>query len=198
MKKIATLIIAIICATAVMAQEVENSPMKRHEITGGIGLLSHTQIVTFLVDMVGTIVTGGLLMQMDSYNVLTPNLSYRYWFTDRYALGVGFAFDANSVRVRRQGETAENMTRYRRNFYTFALENTFSYTRSSNFQLYGQLGLGATFISIPGNDYGIGRVPLFNMQITPLGMRIGRDYAGFMEFGYGYKGFINAGFSARF
>ena len=194
MKKIATLIIAITCATAVMAQEVE----KRHEITGGIGLLSHTQVTSFVVDMVGTIFTGGLYMQMDSYHILTPNVSYRYWFTNHYALGAGFAFDANSVRVRRDGETVDNMHRYKRYFSTFAVENTFGYMKKPSFQLYGQLGLGATFISIPGNSYSIEKVPFFNFQVTPLGMRIGKDYAGFLEFGYGYKGIINAGFSARF
>ena len=197
MKKITTLIITVICATAVMAQEMGNSPMKRHEINGGIGLLSHTQIATFLVDAIGSMLTLGYGLAPDSYNVLTPNVSYRYWFSNGYALGAGFAFDVNSVKVNRQSD-GTYMKTYKRYYSTFVVENTFGYMRKPSFQLYGQLGLGATFISIPGNSYGIEKVPFFNLQVTPFGMRIGKDYAGFMEFGYGYKGIINAGFSARF
>ena len=197
MKKVTTLLIAIVCATVMMAQGTGNSLTKRHEINAGVGLLSHTQVATFLVDMVGTVLTLGYGMAPDNYHILTPNLSYRYWFANWYALGLGFAYDVNSVKVKKL-DTGEYMKRYTRSYSTFILENTFGYVRKPKFQLYGQFGLGSTFMSISGsNDYGIERVPFFNLQVTPLAMRFGGDYAGFVEFGYGYKGIINVGFSAR-
>lgn len=34
--------------------------------------------------------------------------------------------------------------------------------------------------------------------IAPVGIRFGKDFGGFMEMGYGYKGMLNAGLSLRF
>jgi hypothetical protein len=39
---------------------------------------------------------------------------------------------------------------------------------------------------------------LWGFQGTPFGMRIGRQFAGFVEIGYGYKGLIHGGMALRF
>jgi hypothetical protein len=36
------------------------------------------------------------------------------------------------------------------------------------------------------------------VQVTPIGIRIGSNVAGFAELGFGYKGLINLGVAARF
>ena len=92
----------------------------------------------------------------------------------------------------------------KRSFITVAVEGQYRYQNMKKIQLYSGLGIGYTFgneiLNPPtdsGNESSSGSINQFAWQINAIGMRIGNSIAGFIEFGYGYKGIVNAGLSIQ-
>ena len=93
----------------------------------------------------------------------------------------------------------------KRRFVTLAIEGQYRYQNLNNIQLYSGLGFGYSFgteIITPQKDSGhpnsTGSINRVAWQINAIGIRIGASIAGFVEFGYGYKGIVNAGLSYQF
>jgi hypothetical protein len=174
-----------------------NEDAPHNELYAGIGFLNSNQVLSMTSDIVGTILTLGLLVQPHSYNILTPSVGYRYWFNKRIGIGAHFAFDKNSVKV--LPAQATDWEIHQRFFYTFAADFNWNYMYKSTCQLYGNIGMGATVVSFSGNSADqLQRLPYFNMHLSPFGVRVGKTIAGFAEIGWGYKGIINIGVSAKF
>ena len=205
MKKLFLSLLCVGLILEITAQELENvqQSMPKHEIYTGLGLLNDNQMVAMLADVISTVVTLGYLVEPGTYHAFTPFIGYRYWFTKRFSLGGIFAFDVNSVKVYNSADPKQKreVNRY---YMTFAVEPKFNYISKPAFQLYGYLGLGATIVTFAnanfddGSQAEISRVPYFNVHVTPIGARFGKEFGGFVELGYGYKGIINAGVSYRF
>jgi hypothetical protein len=201
MKKICLIFAGAIVFAHCSAQETMRKDViwSRHEVFGGVGLLSDMQVASFVFDVVGTVLTAGYVVNPgDYYNAFTPFAGYRYWFTPRFALGGVYAFDYNSVNIRKNaGSESENpFENHMRYYSTIAAECVLNYVYKPKWQLYGMIGAGVTIVSIPRS--AISTAGTFNGHVSPIGMRFGGKVGGFIEFGYGYKGFINAGLSARF
>jgi len=189
----------------ISAQELQDTQVSvpKHEVYAGLGLLNDNQMIAMVSDVIVTVLTLGYAIEPGSYQALTPFLGYRHWFTKRFSLGGIFAFDVNSVKVYNSADPKQKreVNRY---YMTFAVEPKFNYISKPAFQLYGYLGLGATIVTFAnanfddGSQAEISRVPYFNVHVTPIGARFGKEFGGFVELGYGYKGIINAGVSYRF
>lgn len=92
----------------------------------------------------------------------------------------------------------------KRSFITVAIEGQYRYQNMKKVQLYSGAGIGYSFgnetltppvdSSKPNSSGSINRIA---WQINAIGIRIGNSIAGFVEFGYGYKGIINAGLSVQ-
>ncbi len=86
---------------------------------------------------------------------------------------------------------------------TIAAECKYKYLDRKIITLYGYIGIGYSillarnyFTTIdPGLPFGDKIQNHFNMHITPIGMRLGKKFGGFLEIGLGYKGLLNAGVS---
>ena len=209
MKKVFLFFVCVGMFIDISAQELQVAqiPMPKHEVYAGFGLLNDNQILAMATDIVGTIVTLGYLVKPGSYRALTPFMTYRYWFSKHFGLGGIFAFDYNSVKVYNGTDPKDHSVQMRevnRYYMTFAVEPTFNYVYKPSWQLYGYLGLGVTIVSFAnatfndGTNPNISRLPYVNAHFTPIGMRFGKEFGGFLEFGYGYKGILNAGISYRF
>jgi hypothetical protein len=120
----------------------------------------------------------------------TFSLTYRYYLSPTVTLGMGIGH--------------ENISNWA-SFTSFIPEVTFKYldTKDSHVRvrLYGSVGYGFSIL----NDLhtGVGKVDEsgakpWGFQATPIGVRIGRQFAGFMELGLGYKGIVHGGLSWRF
>ena len=187
-----------------MFHNISAQEMQKNEVYAGLGLLNDNQMIAMLADVVGTIFTGGYLVQPGTYRAYTPFIGFRYGFTNRFSLGGIFAFDVNSVKVFNGDSPDKQMREINRYYMTYAIEPKFNYIAKPAFQLYGYLGFGATVVTFGkaifdnGSEAEISRVPYFNMHVTPLGVRFGKEFGGFVEFGYGYKGILNGGLSYRF
>lgn len=120
----------------------------------------------------------------------TPSISLRYYINNAVTAGLSVGFENNSSYG---------------SFLTFAPEFTFRYMDTRNtrvrVRLYGAAAYGLTVFNdnqvAPGHVDNTGP-KLWGFQGTPIGIRVGRKLAGFLEVGYGYKGLINGGLSYRF
>ena len=90
-------------------------------------------------------------------------------------------------------------------FLSFVPEMTFCYLDTRNdlirVRLYGAVSYGVSVLDDlnrkPGAADQSGLKP-WGFQATPFGMRIGRQVAGFIEIGLGYKGLVHGGLAVRF
>ena len=218
MKKV---LLSLVCCAGIMifnvsAQEVQNAPasVPKQEVYAGFGLLNDNQMIAMIGDVIGTIFTLHYLVEPNEYKAFTPFVGYRYNFTKRFSLGGMFAFDSNSVKVAKDMNNNGNLDEnellnkqiVKRRYITLAIEPKFNYVAKPSFQLYGYFGLGITIINFGSiSKFANGeqpemdkRLPHVNAHFTPIGARFGKEFGGFVELGYGYKGILNAGLSYCF
>lgn len=117
-------------------------------------------------------------------------LTYRYYITRDVTLGMGIGYENISIWG---------------SFVTFSPEVTVSYldTRQDmiRVKLYGAFSYGISVFQDANVGYGhadeTGAKP-WAFQATPIGIRVGRQIAGFCELGLGYKGLVHGGLAVRF
>ena len=208
MRRIYTTFFLLLISGMIYAQDAKTSDnattYPHHEIYAGVGLLNDNQLFSFFGDILGTVFTLGQAVQPNKYSAFTPSIGYKYWFNKHVGLGAHFAFDFNSVRVIHRSDIIGNYHNadtviHKRYFYTMALDATFNYMYRPACQLYGNIGMGITLVRFSNNnaEAGLKQFPFFNMHISPFGVRFGKMVGGFVEIGWGYKGFINAGLSVK-
>lgn len=123
------------------------------------------------------------------------SITYKYHVSERLAVGGSTVYNA------RAEETLPDFftdSRWRRRAVSNAGEITLFWAKQPAFQFYSTFGAGffvrrSTFYEAQAKtNFG------YTMQASPVGIRVGNKVAGFMEMGFGYKGFLNAGLSMRF
>jgi hypothetical protein len=171
----------------------------KHEVTAGFGLGTTNE---FLDAFMNVIVSGLTQNAYSSNRYYTGafHLSYKYGITDRFAAGGTFIYENGKSDTYVDGD---KIGKFRNNYYTFAAEAEYKYLRSSSFTLYGLLGTGATiyrqkYIANDNSKNESNNNVHFNFQISPIGIKLGRNIGAFAEAGFGYKGIISAGLFARF
>jgi hypothetical protein len=119
----------------------------------------------------------------------TTNVTYRYYLTRNFTLGMGVGYESISTWG---------------NFVTIAPEVTFCYLDTRDHyirvRLYGSASYGVSLISdndIPNNEADESGAKPWGFHAVPFGMRVGRQFAGFVEVGVGYKGLIHGGLELR-
>jgi len=160
-----------------------------NDITIGTGYMSGRQFLYALGADIGPEVTSGLP---------TFFISYRYFLFKRIALG--FTLGTQTLWGNSNYENTGQQYTFKDVSSTFAIELTTVYAKRDNIMFYGHYGIGISDIEI---QYSAPYSPaeyktLANVQLTPMGIRFGRNLAGFIEFGIGYKGLVNAGLSYNF
>lgn len=163
---------------------------------------------------------GGIMSGYISSPTLTTHalfLTYRHVFTKRFSLGlsVGIDNEKGELSYGNPEETGQNPGTsgyYNVYTYTVALEGSLTYFKRRYLKLYGCAGVGLTsykdiytiypnppsWVPVPPTSPYTYREVHLNGQITGFGIRVGRAIAGFFEVGFGYKGLISTGISAKF
>lgn len=117
-------------------------------------------------------------------------MSLGYYVSRSVTVGVGLGY--------------ENISNWA-SVFTVAPEVTFKYMDTRNtrvrVRLYGAASWGISGIT----DLHVGKGEVdesgakpWGFQVTPIGVRIGRTWAGFCELGMGYKGLVHGGITVRF
>lgn len=89
------------------------------------------------------------------------------------------------------------------NMFTLAVEARVDYLNKEFFGMYLGLGVGATIIKTKSSSDGTDVSDVdpdshFNFHVTALGFRVGKQFGGTAELGYGYRGIANVGLYYRF
>jgi len=125
-----------------------------------------------------------------TYSSGTPAITYRYYLSGNVTVGLGVGV-----------ETINNWG----NFTTIAPEVSVAYMDSwaekVRVKLYGSLSYGVTIFqnnSLRTDEKDNSGVWAYGFQATPIGVRVGRQVAAFLEVGMGYKGLVHGGLAVRF
>jgi hypothetical protein len=125
------------------------------------------------------------------------SLSYHYQARRRLAFGAMSGFTSGSnFRV----YFSDSKDDYTHNNFMMAFETKFTYSDQPLVQLYAVAGLGGV-LAREKNELLFSNTKTYiwpTCQLTPFGIRYGKKFGAFAEIGYGYKGVVNLGLSARF
>lgn len=129
-------------------------------------------------------------------------ITYRHVLKNEVMLfGVTAGYSSSTAEIYNVGQYEGELARQ---FITVAVEWEYRYINRGPVQIYSGLGLGYTYgtekLTPPpeqGSMEGTGDVSSIAYQVNAVGIRIGKKFAGFAEFGYGYKGIANIGFSVQ-
>lgn len=160
----------------------------QHEVSVSCGLISSMEVLQFLNGQSADKVTSASLNYFGSYKYYVFNF-----------MAVGIAAGRQTLNLESSGFHSTKYYIRKDVDNTVALELTFAYPmppkKNNLVSIYGLLGFGYTFSSSTYSDNrAIDKATMANIQFTPLGIRVGHSFAGFVEFGAGYKGLLNGGF----
>jgi len=190
----------LFASTSIQAQESGTG-----EIAVGYGVVSTNEIGVVFVDVITTV--GAEIIGIGSYGrknfkqVGPTRVSLKLTPHNRFTIGGVLLYE------HMQSDMTFNENVYgnqRLTFFTAAVEFDYRYVSKEAFQMYFTLGGGTTFMherftpsdsnpELSGFDGFYD--PLPNFHVNLLGFRFGRTAAFFAEFGLGYKGIANVGFS---
>lgn len=126
--------------------------------------------------------------------------TYQHQFSKIISAGPVFGFEILETDVTYNNETFGTI---KHNTFTLAIEGRVDYLNKEYFGMYLGLGVGATLIKVKSSseDTDISDTDPnshFNFHVTALGFRVGKQFGGTAELGYGYRGMANVGLYYRF
>lgn len=124
-------------------------------------------------------------------------LGYNYYVSPRWTVGAMANYHGFRTTILFENGTQAYL---KDNFYTFEVRTDFRWVNQPMVQMYSGLGLGGTWWKSGYDDPKVNFINtgFFNMQITPVGIRVGRQIGGFVEFGLGSNGMLVGGISGKF
>lgn len=184
----------------VSARVYSTCPYPEHEIGVGYGYMSTEQFSIVLVEALSTGIISsftGDSYTTKSYQFIGPiSINYKYFFKEKLSIGGSFLFSSNKIEYENNKNILSNV---QLNTFSILPRLDFYYIRNPKFALYGNIGIGAVLMTSQYktnkdlNEIGA----TFAFQVTPLAMRIGREFGFVLELGIGSHGLANAGFSYR-
>lgn len=120
----------------------------------------------------------------------TPHISasYRYRLKPRFLVGGDLGFQ--SIKWKPEGASLK--------LTTIMPVAEFYYLNKPLVKVYGNAMAGLGIGSFRDSDGETNTAVIPSFQLNPIGVRIGKNYAGFLEAGAGMKRIFTAGFSAKF
>ena len=199
MKKIRKLLITgmIICMTQfVFSQEHFN------EISFNYGIATtddvSTAFGTIFEDIVYDIFGDSTQFSNSSTGVFL--FTYQHQFSKIISAGPVLGYELLTTDVTYNDKSIGTI---KHNSFTIGIEGRIDYLNREYFGMYLGLGVGATLIKVKSSsdDTDAGDIDPnshFNFHVTALGFRVGKQFGGIAELGYGYRGIANAGLYYRF
>lgn len=194
MKKLIIFLFLSICTINVEGQ------VQRHDIMGSYGIVTTDQVVDLLADLLVTLFSFGEYSKDNYAYSGALFLTYKNSVTHRLNIGATIGLDrVNGDLINDQIKYGEFSTTH----VTVAGEADLRWVKKDFFEMYTGLGLGYTFSEDKGsisatNETDILNTGHANLQFDLLGLRVGRNFGGFIETGFGYKGILNFGISYQF
>jgi hypothetical protein len=179
-------------------QKYSICPYPEHEISFGYGAFSAEQIGIKTGKIFGNKLLEQIVSEGKGGRSLSPIgpifINYKYFFIEKVSIGAGVVYAKNSI------ETVPDAGLPYTDIYhsiAFLPSLDFYYVRNPKIAVYGALKAGPDvrlFKYADGStDLNVGLA----FQITPIGIRAGREFGFVLELGFGNFGVGNGGFSYR-
>lgn len=142
--------------------------------------------------------------QNKSQSIPHFGLGYRYHFNNIVSLGIDVGYQ-NSIREYTLSPNNNSEPDIHRKkitqLFLIMPAADFTYLNKRIVKLYGGAALGIAIGAVKNTysggktkeEHAMGYLPAF--QLTPFGIRVGKEVAGYFEVGLGYKGFLTLGLS---
>lgn len=170
---------------------------QEHQISVGYGVGSSNQILDVFENAFTTIFfPNATLNETSSLGEL--RFAYAYTPKEKWHFGSVFSYSQTDYDVMDRGvKIGEQVNSY----YTLAAETSYSFVKRDKLNLYSLLGLGATIGTSEQNTTNAtsdSHDTFFNFQVTPFGISYGKQWGGFAEAGFGYRGLFSFGAFYKF
>lgn len=170
---------------------------QKHQISAGMGLGSTVQILDSFLEMgsgISYIFFNSFFLEKTE-NIGEFRISYAYTPKEHWRFGGAFSYNQSKFEAI---NGLEKIGDKKNNYYTLAAETSYAFLNKERIKLYALLGAGATFTTVESKNFITNRSSssqgtIFNFQITPIGFRYGKQWGGFAELGFGYRGLASFG-----
>ena len=189
--KTATLLalsLLVVSSATVCAQDY------RHEVSVGIGLATFPDIAESFMMVLSVPYSMGFVHEEVT---TTPALTVYYMYHASRLISVG----GNFVYQKFDREwylLGEQVSTNSINYYTFMGRVDFNYVRTRLLRMYSGVALGIFHASESGESVEDNTLTKGALQVNAFGLRVGKQLAGYLEFGFGFNGIIAAGIAYEF
>ena len=185
-----TVFVGIFCFTLALSGYAQEKGT--HEISGGVGFGTSNGFLNTVSDLISDV----------SYtnSKVSPafNIMYKIAIKDKWFFYADGSYQTITEDVVDNGTTIGDVTH---RYITVGFGSEYHYISKDWFQMYSGIAVGYTSQNADfttGSNIEDGNDSYFNFQVNAVGLRIGKSFAGFAEFGVGYRGFVSAGLSYQF
>jgi hypothetical protein len=168
---------------------------RKHEFELGVGAWSTSNIIYALSDLM----VGAVNVDIRNSSASgTFHAGYKYAFGDRFSGGATLSFGQEKADGYLNGAYGGSLKR--RNV-SLAGEIGFNYLNFNSLRIYGLAGAGGVWLrqqykGVQGGSSKDNKTSM-DFQLTPVGIKFGDRFGGFVELGIGYKGILNGGLFMR-
>lgn len=200
MKKVLLFFFIIFYSFQIVAAQEYNLNYNKNEVrisfSDGIPLRVVTSIASIFTDIFSN------QEVLESSSIGHWSAGYRYFTSHKVALGGDITLQTVDYDFQHKngGSSSQKLT-----YATIMPAFEFNYYRNDLIRLYGSLMAGIGLVTIKTSFYEDEEDNFDNdnyiapaFQINPIGVRIGKQFGGFLELGVGSKGFVTLGASACF
>jgi hypothetical protein len=130
----------------------------------------------------------------------TIMIGYNRMISDAFM--IGFLASFLNAHYTRTDSTGQHTATFNDNLLNGILRVNYNYVNKPSVRVYSGAGIGITVdlsnVDAPENVKESERKILFAWQVTFMGIRFGRAFGGFCEFGFGTNSIISAGVNYQF
>jgi len=197
-----TIILLMLCLLTLSASsEAQETKNGKNEIRLGYGVLTAPEMANSLMSVWPAI---GMTIWKDTisdyncsfYGVLS--LEYKRYIKPWVSVGISLSVNPISTLIKTKHDKELTWNYYLINVLP---RLDFQYVNKGIFSMYSGIQAGATVIlwqdregSTNLTDTGVG----FAYHVNAFGMRIGKEFGAYMEWGFGFRGIVNVGISGKF
>lgn len=194
------IVFSFLINSKVQAKVYSTCPYPQHEIGIGYGYLSNDQLGISIANTLGVGVIksiANLETYNETYTYIGPiHGTYKFFAKERLSVGVSLVYAQTRSKYENKNGTKSTLK-----FHAASIlpRLDFYYIRNPKFALYGNIGVGVMVVKgvFKESEKTTEKGATLAFQVTPIAMRIGRDFGFVLELGIGTLGLANAGVSYR-
>ena len=182
--------ILIVSSAAVCAQEY------RHEVSVGVGLATVPDLLESFMTIAPLLFAPSWIVREESEWVIPAlTVHHRYHASRLISVGINFTYQKFNRELYLLNERTSTSAI---NYYTVMGRVDFTYVRTRLFRMYSGAALGFSHATESGEDVEDSGETYFAFQVNAVGLRVGKQFAGYLELGFGFNGVMALGLMHQF